>query len=155
MTVKIILFLLLIICSITDIKYGYVDIRIVLTGLILSLVCNIREGGPPDKALFIRELMKGSLPGIFMFVSGFISEGAIGEGDSFLVLAAGMMTGFTNTLQFMCISWLFALVSGTILFILRKDLKGSFPFVPCMLAGYTVLFLNRELFCISLPDVCP
>ena len=140
MTACIPVLIMLIICSITDIKYRYVDLRVIFICLAVSLL--FKEGWPVS-SWSAKEFIICFLPGIFMFLTGRIFRGSIGEGDTCLILASGIMAGFSDTLFFLFLGFFFAFLYGIVILLLKKqaDIK-SLPFVPFLLAGYIVLILR-------------
>lgn len=85
-------------------------------------------------------MIAGALVGMVFVGISKVTEEAFGYGDSLMITVAGMYLGFWNVLGLLV--WahvLAALFAGYIL--IRKGIyKGvSFPFVPFLLAAYTVI----------------
>lgn len=85
-------------------------------------------------------MIAGALVGMMFVGISKVTEEAFGYGDSLMIAVAGVYLGFWNVLGLLV--WahvLAALFAGYIL--IRKGIyKGaSFPFVPFLLAAYTVI----------------
>ncbi len=85
-------------------------------------------------------MIAGALVGMVFVGISKVTEEAFGYGDSLMIVVAGVYLGFWNVLGLLV--WahvLAALFAGYIL--IRKGIyKGvSFPFVPFLLAAYTVI----------------
>lgn len=135
--------MLLVICSVQDIKTKEVNIVIAaifgLLGLILSICSdvNIVLSSVPGTVLL------SIIPGIALLIlSKFIS--GIGEGDGHIFLSLGLIVGIEDTVQTLYFSFLFSGVYALILRIIKKaDFNYSFAFAPFILTGYVLCLLLK------------
>jgi len=79
----------------------------------------------------------GIFPGVLMLLFGKITDGGVGDGDAYIIMALGLFMGLRNTLNILLISSLISTVYC--IFIIKKegrDKKSSIPFAPFILSGY-------------------
>ena len=124
---------IMLIHSITDIKYKKVRFELTLVGLIIGLLFIILDIW---KGIFPYEKVGGILFGIACLIFGKITNEAIGYGDGMILLMLGL---FYHTEQiFIVIFWasLFAIIVALFLMIIfQKNRKYEMPFVPFLTLG--------------------
>lgn len=125
-----IMIIMLSICSYTDIKERYVDVRIIVISFIAEL--------------FLTPLkIYGVIPVIILCIFCFIKKG-IGSGDILIFFVIGIFSGLLATIQIMMISFVFALVYGLFsLFFRNKDMKYCMPFIPFVLMGFVIFEVEK------------
>lgn len=85
----------------------------------------------------ILELALGLLPGGFLLLLSILTKQAVGPGDGAILLSAGVILGWLETLILLGISILFAALGSMALLILKlKKRKESIPFLPFLYTGY-------------------
>lgn len=124
---------IMLIHSITDIKYKKVRFELTLVGLIIGILFIILEIG---KGILPYEKAGGILFGIGCLIWGKITNEAIGYGDGMILCMLGL---FYHTEQiFIVIFWasLFAVMMALFLMItFQKNRKYEMPFVPFLTLG--------------------
>lgn len=87
-----------------------------------------------------RELWDMLLPlaiGVLFLLFSFISKGALGSGDGWVLLALGLMMQTEDYINMICFSMIMAAgVSILLLTIFRKKGKTEIPFVPFIFLAY-------------------
>ncbi len=82
----------------------------------------------------------GFLPGLLLLAAGFLSKEAVGYGDGAMLLCVGSFLTFSETLLMTILSLLFsAACAGILMAAKRIKRKGTFPFLPFLLAGYVAV----------------
>lgn len=126
-----IVLIVLIICTISDIRSREINITILIPGLILLLIM----GG---KVYFA-----GVTPGVIILIISKLISG-IGEGDAYLFIFVGVMVGLDWVLDIVFISFI---VSGVYALIMKATKKYgndySYAFVPFVLTGFVMSCLLR------------
>lgn len=85
----------------------------------------------------------GIIPGIILLILGFLTRGAIGYGDGFLVICLGIMLGLRETLFICHIAFFISAMAALCVMLLGKKgnrffTKRSLPFIPFLLIGYVI-----------------
>lgn len=138
------LFVLLILCCIWDIRQRAVPLRPVSLGLLLT-------GGLLILRLFRRELdirQAGIclLPGILLLAAALLGKGAVGSGDGLVWLViGGILRPWDGMAALLLGLLLIAVWSGVLLLAGRAGRKTRLPFVPFSLAG-GVLWMATKAF---------
>lgn len=92
-----------------------------------------------DLAEISLRLAAGVLPGVVLLLAGKWSGGQIGTGDGLLVMIIGIYLGFWKTMIILFYASTAAgLVGLFLLLILKKNSKYEIPFIPFLLAVFTV-----------------
>ncbi len=86
------------------------------------------------------QCMLGMLPGAFLWIVSRMSSG-MGTGDVWAILAAGAWLGFEHTMAMLLLSLLPAALFSLVLLLRGGDKKSSFPFLPFLLCGLSVLIV--------------
>ena len=83
------------------------------------------------------------IPGAVCLVMGYCTRQAIGYGDAILLCSLGMLYSLQEIL-FICMTavTLAGIVGLVLLVVFRKSGKYEIPFVPFLLAGWMVLFIE-------------
>lgn len=121
--------------SVWDIRKREIPLWLIAVGGLLAAGLGVFS-----KKHSIMLMIAGALVGMVFVGISKVTEEAFGYGDSLMIAVAGVYLGFWNVLGLLV--WahvLAALFAGYIL--IRKGIyKGaSFPFVPFLLAAYTVI----------------
>lgn len=135
-----ILFLMLIICSISDVKTRYINTIVIWIALISAVVVAFIAAIISN--LDIRNIVTHSLCGIFpgtiILVISRMKTG-IGEGDAFVIMATGFLSGLQITIYSLFVAFLFSGLYGVIKINCKDTTKNkSFPFVPFITLGYAI-----------------
>ena len=125
--------IIMLIHSITDIKYKKVRFEVTFVGLIIGLLFIILDIW---KGILPYEKVGGILFGIGCLILGKITNEAIGYGDGMILCMLGL---FYHTEQiFIVIFWasLFAVIMALLFIIIfQKNCKYEIPFVPFLALG--------------------
>lgn len=136
-----ILFIMLFVCSISDIKTGYINTIVILIALFTAIAIAFETLIMSD--LDIKYLMfqgiGGIIPGIFILAVSKLKFG-IGEGDAYVIITAGFMSGMWMTVSALFIAFIFSGLYGIIMINLKDSNNDddSFPFVPFITMGYMI-----------------
>ena len=130
-TYRIVMLVLLAYSAYTDIKCREIMMIPVYACMLVGLLGPIAYGSE------WKGIVYGAIPGVLMLAFSFISRGSVGEGDAYLFIVLGMLTGIRMTLDVMVVSSLTAaLYSGINLLTGRLKKKDCIAFVPFVLTGY-------------------
>lgn len=132
-----IVFIMILICAVSDYKTGYINISVILFLSIINFVYGILSPNKPGTDAIWFHLY-GVLPGAILLLYSKL-KGGIGEGDGYLFIAIGMILGIEFAVKLMISS--FVLSGLYALYRIKKDKldrKMTFPFVPFVLAGYLI-----------------
>lgn len=125
--------IMLIICSVSDIKERKINLTVILIYLLCVLIYRGYMG------TFWRgyaELLLRFMPGIIMLFIALRGKNLIGMGDVILLLATGYALGSENNIcMLMCGSVISGIYSLVMLLIKKRKMKDTLPFVPFMLSG--------------------
>ena len=124
---------IMLIHSITDIKYKKVRLELSLVGLILGIlfiIVDIWNG------IFPYEKIGGIIFGIVCLILGKATNEAIGYGDGIILLMLGLFYKGKQMCIVMFWAFLFAILVALLLVVLfRKNRKYEIPFVPFLALG--------------------
>lgn len=136
--VKIMVVLLLIICSYQDMKEKQVSVWIIALGAIVISLCVPFV----DPFVFTDRILGMLLGGCVVGISK-ITRGKIGMADGYILCATGIGLGLRDNIQLFVYGLFIAAIFSIILLVLRKvTRKHSIPFVPFLLLGYLVIFFE-------------
>lgn len=146
MLVKICFIGYLIILSIYDVKYKKIPSKLlVLGGLSAAMWMFFRLWEDLDHW---KELSAdwgfGIMPGVFVLLIAFLG-GKIGEGDGYILILTGIITGGGKAIVVFAISLILAAVFSIWLILVHKAGRSySFPYLPFIAAAYVLwLFIER------------
>lgn len=139
---KLIIIIVLAICSTDDLRERHINIYILLIGeavaLVWILICH--------KSSFS---LTGIIPGIILLIYSKMTSG-LGDGDAYVFIFIGTLLGAYMTIEIMITSFFMSGLYAIYLLLYKKEEKNSgFPFVPFIFIG-TVLcllinFIRKEL----------
>ena len=129
---------LLLLNGIWDWKRREVCIPGILLSLVLGLAVNVRF-----QELSAVEMLGGLGIGVGMVILSFLTKGAIGMGDGWLLCATGVFLGAAGNFELLLTGALLcAAVLGIGLLLGKVHWKDSFPFAPFLcLAQFLRIFL--------------
>lgn len=134
-----IVFVLLCICSIFDIRKKEIPLLILLAGFLAALgvdIWHIWRG-----LVSVTEVAASILPGVFFLLLSFCTGEKIGYGDGLLLIIIGLFLGFGSSFLVVCISLICSSVFALILLVFCKAGRNSrLPFVPFLAIGMGVSF---------------
>ena len=114
------------ICTVSDIRTREINVLVLLAGIII-LIC-FGEG--------LR--LAGVVPGIIFLLVSKLRIG-IGEGDAYILIFLGLISGLNTTFNTVAVSFMVAAVYALILKLYRRAEENySFPFAPFILLGFTI-----------------
>ena len=120
--------------SFTDVRRHEISLFLTATGGIAGIVIWHMESGQATP------LPASILPGICFLLFSFLSRGAVGAGDGFVLIAlAGCLPVTDIFITAVCGVFLASVYAGLML-LGGSGLRSSFAFVPFLLGGY-VLYL--------------
>ena len=153
---------MLLICSVQDIRTGYINITVVglATGLYLcvyvlyELCMNMASNnGSMNFAILNESSLKLHITdiilGVFFILLSKVAKG-IGEGDFYVLAALCLICGSKDIPGIMFTSSLFAGIYAIFLKLVKKlDLSEGFPYVPFITSGLVTQYLITRLYSIS------
>ncbi len=130
---KLVIFIMLSICSYTDIKHKNIDIRILITAFIILL--------------FLKSFsIYGIIPAILLLLLKAIKNN-IGSGDIIIFTLLGLFLGINEIIQIMFVAFLLAAFYGIFILVYeRKDKGYRLPFVPFIFAAYIIENIKQLFF---------
>lgn len=135
---SIILLILLILCSVEDLKRKEVTVIYILLfgiiGVVFHLFC-------PSCSVY--SMLWGLLLGIVVMAASFFSHGSIGMGDGILLVVTGVyLGGYQNLELFLIGLFLAGIWSLGLLVLKKKKRKEKIAFVPFLLVAYAVMLVG-------------
>lgn len=131
--------------AVVDAKRRIIPNVLILAGLVFragiyvyEFLCKAEE----LKAIFTNDMIGFAIGFLFLAVVSLISKGALGFGDVKLFGVIGLISGSFCTYSTLFLSLVISVVVSLVS-ISRKKMgrKDSFPFGPCIAAGYTLAVL--------------
>lgn len=137
---RIIFWLILVLCSIRDLKKRQICFLPVIIGIVYGMLCELWLQNTDVYAVFLR-----CIPGICLAALAILSEGKIGFGDGLIVFMAGLYLPLFELLECIFFAFLLCTLFGGILILMGKgDRKTELPFVPFLLV--VAILQNMEAF---------
>lgn len=136
---EVILFTLLCICSVFDIRKKEIPLIILIAGILTGVGIELWQmyRGMTD----IAEAGMSLLPGAFFILLSFCTGEKVGYGDGLLLIMSGLFLGFSKCFLVLCISLVLASAFALILLVFRKAGRDSrLPLVPFITVGMGVSF---------------
>ncbi|MCF0129611.1 MAG: prepilin peptidase [Pseudobutyrivibrio sp.] len=136
-----ILFLMLVFCSYTDIKGRYVKVLPVAGFGILGLVLGLMT-----KEISVSSMVAGLLTGAGILIFSILSKDKIGKGDALIIAVMGVYLGVWDTMSVLFVASVLGGIFGMI-FIKRngKDMGYELPFAPFLLFGLTLMIMTASV----------
>lgn len=120
-----------------DIKRREIYLLITILYGLLGLVVQLSEANS-----LYTEILTSMIPGLFLLLTGKVSQGKVGYGDGILVLALGIWLGFFRCLMTLTAGLILAAIWSAFSLILKRCKKDDqIPFIPFLLFGYLVRLL--------------
>lgn len=131
--INLIIFVMLIICSITDIKekkvYGNILLSVFFI-MIIYLLCS--------KNIMISNIV-GLCFGLLLAIIGKMTKDKLGVGDGFMLSIIGFGIGLLNQLYIFLIALILIIIFSIFLITLKKiNIKDSIPLAPFLLIGFII-----------------
>ena len=129
------LLVILIPCTILDIRKKKLPVIFLLVMLIAAFVTNL-----PLKRVPLWELIAGVLYGGMFLLVSVLTKGSVGFGDGIMIAAAGAWTGVLFVLSASIVGFLSAGIFGLVYIKVKKmDRKTKLPFAPFFTAACLAL----------------
>lgn len=136
---KVAAFILLCICSVSDIRRKEIPLAALLAGFMAALGINgfnLWKGWAS-----VTEIAISLLPGIFFIIISFCTGEKVGYGDGLFIIILGMLLGFGRCIFVICVSLVFSSAFALILLVLHRAGRNSrLPLVPFFAIGMGVNF---------------
>lgn len=131
--------ILLIICSITDIKTKQISLKICISFLMFGFGWKIMIEDMSLMDISLVNICFGTVPGIILYAVSILSRGGIGKGDAVLMGVIGMYIGIKNSIILFVSALLLIACFSIVLIILKKgNMKTKIPFVPFILIAFII-----------------
>jgi len=131
-----ILYIYLILCTISDIKTKKINLKLSLVFLLLGFFIY-----PFFIKSDIKILLYNLLPGICILLVSLFTKGAIGAGDAVILIIMSFYMPSASILIILFFSLLMASVIAVTLIIKKYSRKYALPFAPFITLGYTIFLL--------------
>lgn len=127
--------ILLILLSVSDIKYRLVPIWPPALYAAILLIAHLLL-----QDLGLSEIITGLIPGGVLLLLAALMRACVGSGDALVTLACGCVLGFSVEFPALVIALLFS-AAYALAQLLRKKLSGKdeLPFLPFLAAGHAVM----------------
>jgi len=87
----------------------------------------------------IGEWLFSLLPGVIVFLFGWLSGGQIGAGDGAIVLVMGLWLGYEKTIAILLLAMLLCGIFCGVLLVFKKvGRRTEIPFIPFLLIAYLI-----------------
>lgn len=114
-----------------DLKTGEISLSLAAVYGMGGILCSILEG---------REALDWLVPlgvGILFLALAFLTEGGVGAGDGFVLLALGSQICAEDFIRAVCLGMILAAFwAGILMTVFRKGRKTEIPWIPFLFAGY-------------------
>lgn len=136
---EVIIFALLCICSVFDIRKKEIPLIILSAGFLTALGINIWHIWNGLES--VSGMAVSVLPGAFFMLISFCTGEKIGYGDGLLLIVMGLLIGFGRCFLVVCVSLIFSSAFALILLVFCKAGRNSrLPLVPFLTIGMGVSF---------------
>lgn len=126
--------------SYLDVKKGQISLCLTAAYFLLGVLYVLLNGKQWE--LFLM----GVIPGILLLCIGKASRGALGLGDGMIVLVCGIYLGIWRVIEWVTIGLFMAAIwAGVLMIVRKKNRRASFPFVPFLLAAYSMLCMIQVM----------
>ena len=137
---KSIIFMMLLLFSIEDVRKKRIDILPLLAFSVIGAIYQT-----VTRALTIQEICGGMLLGVGLLGIAKMTGESLGYGDGLLFLVTGIYLGGWDNCSLLMTSLVLAFVFAIIQILVRKkSAKSEIPFVPFVLSAY-VLYLGGQI----------
>ncbi len=127
--------ILLIICTVSDLRTGTIRLSSAVSGTAAGMLCRLLF---PD--LSFADGFAGIMAGAGLLIVSWLTREAIGRGDCYVLCAIGALEGFFRMLEIFFFALLFSAAFAVVLLLRKKaDRKTGFPFMPFLLAAQVLL----------------
>ena len=141
MEIKVLAGCILLLWAVEDIRNKSIPIYWMVAGGVLLIGGGVYTGVWKGEDMVLR-LLAGLLPGLFLLLLSFTSNGAVGSADGFAMLLLGgvfgVWTGISILFTGLC---MFCVVSVILLWMKRINKKTKLPFLPFLLCGYFMCYV--------------
>lgn len=130
----IILGIILVICTVTDLKYKQIYMPVVIAGMLLVLCFHIWQCD-----LQFKDMAGTVIVFMFFMVSSAASRGQLGTGDAFIFALTGMGLGIMANIFIIMISFILAFLAAVFLVLVKHKPKNyGMPLVPFVLSSFII-----------------
>ncbi|MBQ8971212.1 MAG: prepilin peptidase [Lachnospiraceae bacterium] len=137
---RILAFVLLLVCSYTDIRKRTVDLRFILGMTAVSVVLKVRTGDNIAAVIITYAIILSGM----LFISR-ASRGGFGEGDAYIIASLGAVLGGEAAFFVLLAGLIPAAGAGLgMYFVGHRDISETIVFVPYLFLGFIIL-LGMEL----------
>ncbi|HBI72699.1 MAG TPA: hypothetical protein DDY59_05865 [Lachnospiraceae bacterium] len=138
---KIIIGVLLLLCSIQDVRRKKLSLWVILTGAVLIGICM-----PFSTSLSLLDRFGGVIVGVGVIGISLLTGGKIGMGDGLLLCVTGIGLGFWGNMELFAAALAAAAVVSILLLVFRlANRKKSIPFVPFLLFSFLSILVFPRL----------
>ena len=120
----------LLLCSLWDIRSGRLPVWLLALGLFGGVLSGIIRTGSAEAVL------TGMLPGLLLRLLALFCPGRIGEGDGWVLTAAGAAGGPADAVFILEAGLLFTLPPAFYYGIIRKERHKELPLCPFLFGGF-------------------
>ncbi len=125
-------FIMLGICTYTDIRRKVINILLVAGFGILSLILHL-----VFKDMTSVQLFTALIPGAVLFLISRLTGGKLGEGDAVVAMVLGVMTGWLDGIRILTAGMIFAAATGVLLVLAGyRKYSNTMPLIPYIFGGY-------------------
>lgn len=131
----------LVAAAFSDIKTRHIEKWFLALGGIPALLLRIGM-----EELTFMDTLGGMAIGAFFLAISFFSGGRLGKADGILMLYLGAALGFSCAAGLVMVAFFLAAVVMIVLLLTKKiGFRGSVPFVPFLLAAYTLVMFSAVM----------
>ncbi|MBQ6549869.1 MAG: prepilin peptidase [Lachnospiraceae bacterium] len=130
------MFLLLIPCTVTDVRTRLVPVWFAGIFSACALLYHLLF-----TTSMLKEVVFGALMGLLFIGISRISRGALGMGDAILILSLGIWCGLQDSFTVILFAFILSgLFGGIVLLVRKKKRQETLPFVPFLLLSAVISF---------------
>lgn len=139
-----IIFLILTVVFVSDLKSQMIPEEFVWAALVITLLGSWYFGGFGIRNMIFGGIIGGAVPGILVLLS---KEKWMGSGDIKLGILLGALSGFYGSILMIFLAFVLGSIVGLgLVFSKKKDLKDSVPFAPFLItSGFFVIIWGHYI----------
>lgn len=124
------------ICTQSDVRTGLISVRLSVALCLCGMGVKILTSGEGMSAVVFFWMLAGLLPGLAVMLAAWVSKGAFGMGDAWMILVSCTLSGCAEGCLLLWRAFVFGGLYGVWSILLRRKSKeDTVLFAPCMLAA--------------------
>lgn len=125
---------IILICTVTDIKERYVNTGFCIINILLAAIIHTVVGNG------FLAVCQGFIVGVIFIIISCLSRGTIGKGDGLLIMTVGSIVGLKLSVMIVVWAFMSCTIASLVAVVMGKlTMKSQIPFVPFILIGALIV----------------